>query len=432
MNLLRFLTDCAKTSFSGGRLYWTWIGVLLFFISMGAFTYLGQMNDGLVVTGMSDQVSWGFYVSNFTFLVGVAAAAVMLVIPAYIFHNEAAKRVVLLGEGLAVAASLMCMLFVAVDLGRPDRIWHLSPFPGIFNWPSSMLTWDVIVLNGYFVLNLLIPGYILYHQYHGKDYNKKLVFAGAVLSMFWAISIHTVTAFLFASNTARPFWSSALVAPRFLATAFCAGPAFIIITFFIMDKIAKYQIGHKVIDMLAVIVAISMQINIIMLIAELFVEFYAEGQHSANAHYLFLGLGGKSGLVPWIWTAQAFNVIAVVLLMVEKTRKNYKTLFLACVLAVAGIWIEKGMGFVIPGFIPTPLGEIMEYTPTLHEVKVSGMVLGIGALVFTLMMKPLRAIQLGILSNPEIDIVQAEELAKADAEAKLEAEVKSYEDSKKS
>ncbi|MDT8446516.1 MAG: NrfD/PsrC family molybdoenzyme membrane anchor subunit [bacterium] len=432
MNLLRFLYDCGKTSLSGGRLYWTWIGVLLFFISMGAFTYMGQAQDGLVVTGMSDQVSWGFYVSNFTFLVGVAAAAVMLVIPAYIFHNDDAKRVVLLGEGLAVAASLMCMLFVAVDLGRPDRIWHLSPYPGMFNWPSSLLTWDVVVLNGYFVLNLLIPGYILYHQYHNRPYNKKLVFAGAVLSMFWAISIHTVTAFLFASNTARPFWSSALVAPRFLATAFCAGPAFIIITFFIMDKIAKYQIGNKVIDMLAVIVAVSMQINIIMLIAELFVEFYAEGQHSASAHYLFLGLGGKSGLTGWIWTAQAFNLTAVVLLMIEKTRKNRKTLILACALAVAGIWIEKGMGFVIPGFIPTPLGEIFEYKPTINEVKISGMVFGIGFLVFTFMMKPLRAIQLGILSNPELDRIEAVRMQDEQEKAHMEAQLKSYEESSKS
>jgi len=402
MDIIRFIIDCGKTVVNGSRAYWIWIGTLFFFISMGVFTYANQWRQGLAVTGMSDQVSWGFYVSNFTFLVGVAAAAVMLVIPAYIFRNEDAKRVVLLGEGLAVSASLMCMLFVAVDLGRPDRIWHLSPYPGLFNWPASLLTWDVIVLNGYLALNVLIPSYILYHQYQDKPYNKKLVFSGAVLSMFWAISIHTVTAFLFASNSARPFWASALVAPRFLATAFCAGPSFIIITFLIMNKIRAYKIGHKVIDMLAVIASISMQINLVMLGAELFVEFYAEGQHSASARYLFLGLGGKSGLVPWIWTAQALNITAALLLMIEKTRKNYRILFFACTMAVVGIWIEKGMGFVVPGFIPTPLGEVYEYLPTLMEVKVSLGVVAIGAFVFTMMMKPMREIQVGVLRNPKI------------------------------
>lgn len=431
MNLIRFVLDCLKTALSGGRAYWVWIGSLLFFISMGVFTYANQTANGLVVTGMSDQVSWGFYVSNFTFLVGVAAAAVMLVIPAYIFHNPDAKKVVLLGEGLAVAASLMCMLFVAVDLGRPDRIWHLSPYPGMFNWPSSLLTWDVLVLNGYLALNLLIPGYILYHTYHGREYNKNLVFGAAVLSMFWAISIHTVTAFLFASNSARPFWSSALVAPRFLATAFCAGPAFIIITFLVMHRINAYKIGHKVIDMLAVIVAIAMQINLIMLAAELFVEFYAEGQHSANARYLFLGLGGKHGLVPWIWSAQLLNVSAVGILMVEKFRKNYYLLFAACSMAVVGIWIEKGMGFVIPGFIPTPLGEVFEYRPTIMEIKISLGVVAIGALVFTLMVKPLRAIQMGILSNPELDKKAALELEEAQEKAEMLARIASYENNPK-
>ncbi|OGG94110.1 MAG: polysulfide reductase [Candidatus Lambdaproteobacteria bacterium RIFOXYD2_FULL_50_16] len=427
MKLIRFFIDCAKVSLSGNTAYWAWVSVLLFFISMGGFTYLEQMRVGLVITGMSDQVSWGFYVSNFTFLVGVAAAAVMLVIPAYIFHNPDAKRVVLLGEGLAVAASLMCMLFVSVDLGRPDRIWHLSPWPGMFNWPSSLLTWDVIVLSGYLGLNLAIPGYILYNRYQGTEYNKKLVFGAAVLSMFWAISIHTVTAFLFASNSARPFWASALVAPRFLATAFCAGPAFIILAFSVMHKVQAFQIGHKVIDLLSVIVAVSMQINLIMLAAELFVEFYAEGQHSASARYLFLGLDGKSALVPWIWSAQALNVGALILLMIEKTRKNYYFLALACVMAVIGIWIEKGMGFVIPGFIPTPLGEVFEYMPTWMEVKVALGVYGIGALVFTLMMKPLRAIQLGLLANPNLDLVAAKQLYEQREREALEQRIRGYE-----
>ncbi len=397
MNELKKIADfvgfCARNSIKGGEKLWYWIFFLTFFISMGAFTYYEQFTKGLVVTGMSDQVSWGLYVSNFTYLVGVAAAAVMLVIPAYIFHNPEAKRVVILGEGLAVAACVMCITFVTVDMGHPERVWHMMPYVGKFNWPASLLTWDVIVLTVYLLLNLLLPAYILYHDYHGTKANKKFILGVALLSMFWAISIHTITAFLFVSNTTRPFWHSALSAPRFLASAFTSGPAFIIIAFSIMHKLHIFKIGHKVIDMLAVIVAIAMQINLVMLMAELFTEFYNAGAHSASAHYLFLGLDGYTKLVPWIWTAITFNIIAAVLLMWEKTRTNDKTLLFACSLAVVGVWIEKGMGFVIPGFIPTPIGEIFEYGPNIIEVKISLGILALGMLIFTLMMNALATIK---------------------------------------
>ncbi len=387
MVFLSFLIDCSKEVLKGGKAYWTWILSLVFLIFLGLFTYIGQFQTGLIKTGMSDQVSWGLYVANFTYLVGMAAAAVMIVIPTYIFNQDSAKRVIILGEGLAVAATIMCMLFVTVDMGRPDRIWHLFPVIGRFNWPYSILTWDVIVLQGYMLLNLLVPGYILYHRYSGRDYNHGLVFFLAVISMFWAFSIHTVTAFLFSSNSARPFWHVSLLAPKFIASAFTAGPAFIIIAFRVIKSRTTFEVPDKIINLLAIIVTVAMQINLFMLGAELFTEFYAETSHSASAHYLFFGLKGLNSLAPWIYTAILLNVIAVILLMVHKTRSNPKTLTLACIFAAVGVWIEKGMGFVVPGFIPTPLGEIQEYLPTLTEVKVSIGVWAIGLLVFTILVK---------------------------------------------
>ncbi|MDH5560136.1 MAG: polysulfide reductase NrfD [Deltaproteobacteria bacterium] len=397
MILVSFVRDCVQQLFMGGRYYWSWIFGLNFFILIGLINYFRQYNTGLILTGMSDQVSWGFYVSNFTYLVGIAAAAVMLVIPAYIFNRPEAKKVVLLGEGLAVAASLMCILFVTVDMGRPDRLWHMLPFIGRFNWPMSLLTWDVIVLSGYLLLNLFMPLYILFHEYSEKDSNKKFIFIAAVVSMFWAISIHTVTAFLFASNPARPFWHSALLAPKFLASAFTAGPAFIILAFRVIDRSDAYRIGHKAIDLLAAIVAIAMQVNLLMLVSELFTEFYSEGTHSASARYLFFGLHGFNSLVPWIYTSILMNIVAAVILMVEKWRRNNTLLSIACVLAMVGVWIEKGMGFVIPGFIPTPIGEVFEYGPTWTEIFISLGIWCAGLLVFTILVKAAIPIQRGRL-----------------------------------
>ena len=397
MAIVDFLLDTAKEIVNGGKRYWIWVLALLFFIVLGGLTYIGQFRAGLIKTGMSDQVSWGFYVANFTYLVGMAAAAVMVVVATYIFKDKNARSVVILGEALAVAATVMCVLFVTVDMGRPERIWHMIPFIGRFNWPNSMLTWDVMVLQGYMILNLVIPLYILFHRYVGKEYNHKLVFVLVVVSIFWAISIHTVTAFLFSSNTARPFWHSALTAPRFLASAFTAGPAFMIIAFRIIGRYSDYEIPRKAIDLLAIIVTIAMQINLIMVGAEVFTEFYPETSHSASAHYMFFGLKGLNGLIPWIYTALTMNIIAVILLMIHRTRQNLNILTFACVLAAVGIWLEKGMGFVIPGFIPTPLGEVFEYFPTINEVLIALGVWSIGMLIFTILVKIAIPIQGGRL-----------------------------------
>ena len=224
MPLIRFCIDSLKEMFQGPRAYHLWLIGLARVVSLGVFSYNQQLQEGLVVTGMSDQVSWGFYIANFAFLVGIAAAAVLLVIPAYLFHRQDIKQVVLIGEMMAVAAVVMAVLFVIVDLGRPDRIWHMIPVIGRFNWPTSLLAWDVVVLNGYLALNVIIPFYILFSHYRNREPNRKLYFPLVVVAMFWAISIHTVTAFLFSANSGRPFWHNALLAPRFIASAFASGP----------------------------------------------------------------------------------------------------------------------------------------------------------------------------------------------------------------
>lgn len=395
MIAFRFVADAVREMFRGGPAYWRWIGALAVVFAIGVVAYTGQLRDGLVVTGMSDQVSWGFYIANFAFLVGIAAAAVLLVIPAYIFKRDDVKSVVLLGECLAVAAVVCAMLFVTVDLGRPDRFWHLIPFIGRFNWPTSMLAWDVVVLTGYLALNLGLAGYVLFCHYTGRKPVLKAYFPIVVLAMFWAVSIHTVTAFLFAANPSRPFWHTALLGPRFIASAFASGPALIILALLAIRRYTDYPIRQSVIDLLALVMTVSLQISLFFVGAELFTDFYNETAHSASIRYLFFGLDGLSSLQPWIWAALAMNLTALVILMVHPLRRAPSTLNLACVLVFVGVWIEKGMGLVVPGFIPTPLGEVFEYSPTLRELLVSVGIWALGALVFTLLAKAAIAIERG-------------------------------------
>ncbi len=382
----------------GGIYYHIWMAVLTALMLVGMYCYSLQLEHGLSVTGMNDRVSWGLYISNFTFLVGVAAAAVMLVLPTYILHDIDFKQAVLIGEGMAVAALIMCLAFVVADMGGPARLWHIIPLIGVFNFPNSMLTWDVLVLNGYLFINLSIPFYILFQRYQGKTPNPKIYLPGVIISVFWAFAIHLVTAFLYQGLQARPFWNNALLGPKFLASAFAAGPSLIIIALAVIRKFTDFKIEDKTIKKIAMVVTVAAQINLIMLISELFKEFYAPTHHSESAYYLYFGLDGKSKLVPWIWTAISMNVIATVTLTFHKLRNNLTILYMACGLLFLAIWIEKGFGLIVPGFIPGPWGKIAEYFPTLIEVGVTIGIWAMGAFIFSILARTGIAIEMGKLT----------------------------------
>ena len=396
------ILDASAEMLRGPRIYKAWVGLLLILIAVGCWSYYQQLTEGLIVTNMTNQVSWGFYIANFTFLVGVAAAAVMLVIPAYIFHRNDIKYVVLMGDTMAITAVTMAILFVVVDLGRPDRIWHLIPGIGKFNFPQSMLVWDVIVLNGYLLLNVGISFYIVFSHYRNKLPKIKYYFPFVIIAILWAISIHTVTAFLFSANSGRPFWHTALLAPKFIASAFCSGPAIMLLGLQIIRNVSDFPIKKTVINHLAIVMTVSLQITLFFMLAELFTEFYNEGEHAASARYLFFGLNGHAMLTPWIWTALAMLGIATFIGSVHPLRKNITLLNIAAALTIIGVWIEKGMGFVIPGFIPTPIGEIYEYTPTLIEIGVTLGIWALGFLIFTLLAKASIPIECGTLRSPRV------------------------------
>lgn len=541
-NYFVFLGRCGRIAFVGDWRYCLWVGTLMVFCLLGLHAYCRQFAQGLILTGMSDEVSWGVYIANFTFLVGVAAAAVMMVIPVYIYNNEELHDLVIFGELLAVAAIIMCLLFVTVDLGRPDRFWHLIPGIGQFNFPKSMLSWDVIVLNGYLLLNVHICGYLLYCRYQRKMPAKWFYAPFVFIAIVWAISIHTVTAFLYVGLGGRPFWNQAIIGPRFLASAFTAGPALIILAIQVvrrvtavasggitgragqpgtahpasiraatlddldlltrhlpqfaavsremrlallpsfsvvevaagdvllrqgetekdaylvlkgrvvvereeggrtritrsagpgeqfgevsslagsprmatavaevasqvlrlpadalrklmktpeMNKIIRARMAERLmitdhaLMTLRGIVQVAMTINVFLLVCEVFTEFYAGGLHIASSKYLYLGLHGHHALVPWIWTAITFNLTAMFLLVLPVSR-SLKWLNVTCVLCIVGIWIEKGMGLVIPGFIPTPLGEMMEYTPSFNETLVCFGIWAFGLLCYTVFLR---------------------------------------------
>ncbi len=388
----RFLWRAAGVATDGTLLFYAWMTLLTAIALVGANAWAHQVVEGMIVTNMTDHVSWGLYIANFTFMVGVAAGGVMMVIPGYLYRDRRMHDAAILGELLAVAAIVMCVMFIVADLGRPDRIWHMIPGVGRLNFPVSMLSWDFIVLNGYLLLNLHICGYLLYMRFLGRDPDARWYVPVVLVSIVWAISIHTVTAFLYCGLGGRPLWNSALLAPRFLASAFVSGPAFLIVTMAVMRRLTATGAFDAPIRTLVNIVRVTILVNLVMLVSELFTDLYTGGSHTDSARYLYFGLHGRGGLVPWAWTALACNVAAAAVFLMPGATRRAGIAVAACLLAFIGIWVEKGMGLIVPGFIPSTLHEIVEYAPSLTEWKVTAGIWAFGLMVYTLAVKIAKAV----------------------------------------
>jgi molybdopterin-containing oxidoreductase family membrane subunit len=381
-----------ERALTGGRLYWGWITLLLAFIVVGVIFYIQQLSQGLAITGMSRDVSWGLYIAQMTFLVGVAASAVMVVLPYYLHNYKEFGGLTTFGEFLAVAAVMMCVMFVMVDLGQPGRALNLILHPS----PNSILFWDVIVLSGYLLLNLAIGWYVLDARHKGeapRAWVKPLI----LISIPWAISIHTVTAFIYSGLAARPFWLSALMAPRFLSSAFASGPALLIIALLLIKKFANFDPGKRALQMLAQIMLYGTIITVFFFLVESFTVFYSNTpEHMDHFWYLITGLEGKTGLVPWMWTTFVFWVGAIALLLFPRTRGREGILAIAAVLIFAAMWIDKGLVLLVPGFVPSPTGGLTEYLPTVPEVFITLGVWGIGFLVLTIFYKITTSVMMEI------------------------------------
>jgi Ni/Fe-hydrogenase subunit HybB-like protein len=407
MNFFRFTIGGIKIILNGSRVYYAWLIFLLLLILWGGFGYAGQLSEGLIKTHMRDSVSWAFYIGNFTFLVGVAAAAVMLVIPAYVYDWKPIKEIVIFGELLAVCAVIMCISFIVVDIGNPLRFWHMLPFLGTMNFPSSMLSWDFFFLSAYLLINLIVVIHLLYSVFYKKEYNKSLVIPLVFLSIPMAVGIHTVTAFLYNALPARPFWNSALLAPRFLASAFCSGPAILLILFQILRKITKFEIKDEAIWRIAELMVYAMFIYLFFTIAELFKEFYSGTEHILYWQYLLFGIGDNKEIVLYSWSSIIMGCIAFILFLIPSTRKNFVTLNIGAVLIYASVYVEKGIALIIPGFTPDVLGQIYVYTPSMTEIRTATMIFSLGFLLFTFLVKVAIAI---VFEDYNIDSLNRKEL----------------------
>ncbi len=367
----------------GNKKYWGWLLFLSLVIATGIYFYLRQLEYGLGTTGMSRNISWGLYIAQFTFIVGVAASAVMVVLPYYLHDYKAFGKITILGEFLAIASVIMCILFVFVDLGQPFRLANIFLYPTF----HSLMFWDVIALSGYLIINVIITRVSLAAEYKSIP-PPRWIRPIIILSIPWAISIHTVTAFLLSGLAGRPFWLTAILAPRFLASAFSAGPALLLLFTFIIKKLTKFDPGDEAIKKLSLIVTYAMCVNVFFILMEFFTTLYsAIPEHVLHLQYLYVGLDGKTRLVPWMWTSGILSLASLVLLLIPSLRRNYKVLTVACIMVFLSIWIDKGLGLIITGFIPTPFGKVVQYWPTVSEALISLAIWAVGIFLITIFYK---------------------------------------------
>ena len=363
--------------------YWSWLVFLLVLIGIGAGCYIYQYFEGLRITGLSRDVSWGLYIGQLTYFVGIAAGGVMVVLPYYLHDYKAFGRITILGEFLAIAALLMCLLFVFVDLGNPVRIMNVILYPT----PNSILFWDMIVLNVYLLLNIVVGWNVLAAERKGVKYQKWIKVL-AYISIPWAFTIHTVTAFLYAGIPGRHFWLTAIMAARFLSSAFCAGPALLVLLCLIVKKVSKFDPGKEQLQTLGGIIAYAMILNVFFFLLEVFTAFYSQiPGHMHAFEFLFHGLDGYGKLAPWMWTATGFAVVALVLLIVPATRRKEDTLAIACISVIVATWIDKGLGLIVGGFTPTMFDTVTPYWPTTPEILITIGVLAVGFFVLTILYK---------------------------------------------
>jgi len=376
----------------GSRKYWAWLGLLSAVILVGFLCYLRQLQVGLSITGLSRDVMWGLYIAQFTFLVGVAASAVMVVLPYYLHDWKAFGKITILGEFLAISAVTMCMLLIFVDMGQPMRVLNVLLYPT----PSSMMFWDMLSLSGYLLLNAVIALITLTAERKGvppPGWIKPVI----IVSIPWAISIHTVTAFLYSGLPGRSFWLTAILAPRFLASAFASGPALLILLTMVIRKLTRFDPGREPVDKLSLIVTYAMIINVFFVLMELFTVFYSQiPEHMEHYEFLFVGLDGHAPLVPWMWASMILAVASLVLLITPRTRKNERVLAVTCGMVFLSLWIDKGLGLIVGGFVPSPLGHVTSYVPTLPEMAITLAVWAVGLLLITVFYKIALSVREGL------------------------------------
>ncbi|QGP93107.1 Polysulfide reductase, NrfD [Neomoorella glycerini] len=364
--------------------YYFWLGVLLLLSLGGLLAWIYQVANGLVVTGMRNIVSWGLYISAFMFLVGLSAGGLIVSSSATVFNirqfKPAAKPAIL----LSAVCIIMAVMFIFVDLGRPDRFFNLLLTPK-FNSP---LIWDVVVIAVYLAISL----YYLWLTSRPKlEENRYRVISALALPV--AILVHSVTAWIFGLQIARPTWHSALLAPLFVVSALDSGLALLLVVLIILDRLGWYKLEKELLATLGGLLAVLIAVDVFFIFSEVLTALYpAEERLMKYINLLLIG-----SLAPFFWGEIVLAAVPFLILVFRSNRERKSLVGLAASLVVVGVFCKRiwllfsalmlplipyGPGVTL-GSYALPPGEFSRYYPRVWSTAGQYVPTWVELLIFT-------------------------------------------------
>ena len=393
-----FLRVGVRSAAVGSKHYFAWLAGLALLVVLGLYTYLQQVQHGLIITSARHLSPWAtLSYAQFPFFDGLAAGVIVVVVLAVLYGRADFQSVAVFAWALAGSAAIVSMASVLSMLGSLPRLVYIFPVVGTPNFPQSMLPWDVIALNGFLVLSLAIPGYLLYKRHHDEEPHPSLRYF-VYLAIVGAIVIQAVVAAILIVNPTRDLWFTALMAPRFITSALASGSAAMILILLAIRRIepaglatADIEIRDRMLHTLGHVIVLALGLNLFSLFAEMFTLGWTGTSHGLTMEYLLFGLEHQGEvfnlLTPWMWLSLGLEIVAVGLLLRSRTRRSLRTLWLGAAATFGGVFIEKGIIIFVSAFIVSPLGQVYEPSFTVPEVTIAVSLWALGALVFTLLAK---------------------------------------------
>lgn len=371
-------------SLKEGVAFYGWTAVLIFFMAVAVYAWYVQFSEGLIVTDMRDVVMWGLYIANYSFFLGISAGSLIISAVAYVFDLERYKQVSRIAVVIATICGILAMVFILVDLGHPERaVVEMILTPN----PASMFISDFIMLSLY-LLVCIIYGWT---AIRGKG-NELRTKALATIAIILAILAIGVSSWVFGFVKARPMWSSALLTPLFISSAFVSGIALVIFTAILASRFTKIEVEPTLLSDLGKILAILIPIDLFLLLTETVTVWYAEIPSHVETTSLLL-TGPYSTL---FWSEVVVGAfVPFLILAYPRTRKSISVLAIASVLVMVGVFVKK-FNLVVPGLSlqtlgilgGSPLGELMgTYSPTWVEWAIVAGLYALGMFLFTVSMK---------------------------------------------
>lgn len=389
-----------------------WTGILIAVIAFGLSNYLRQFDEGLGVTGMDYPVYWGIYIVNTIFNVGLSAGGIIVACMVYAIGIKKYKPVGRIAEILAITTLFQAVMFLMLDLGRPDRFYFILQYARI----ESPLVWDVTIISTYMMIGLSIMYFstrkdavrlmdvfprrrLLYQvltlgyvdvSHKSLERDEKILKILAVAAIPAAVGLHSITAWIFGVVKAHPDFHSPLIAPFFVTSAIVSGLALVILVTVMSRHFLRLNIENKVITDLGGVLAMLIPVEGYLILSEVVTVVYGD----EPAHTVVFNDLVSGNFMVEFWGLVTLLTVAFLILAFPKTR-TVKGVALAALLVIIGV-IGKRIIIVLPPLLHPILTYYPEgtYVPTQTELSITVGVYAVGMLIYTVISKVIPLVEL--------------------------------------